>query len=49
MERIQKAERRRLCLYRPRKAPELAYLQVTQANESNIVYVLSNVFIATRL
>jgi hypothetical protein len=26
MERIQKAERRRLRLYRPRKAPELLYL-----------------------
>ena len=40
MQRIQKAERRRLRLYRPRKAPELLSLQVTQAGASNIVYVL---------
>jgi len=49
MERIQKAERRRLRLYRPRKAPELLYLQVTHADASNIVYVLAKVFIATGL
>jgi hypothetical protein len=46
MQRIQKAERRRSRLYRPRKANELLYLQVTLAGASNIVYVLANVFIA---
>jgi|SRR5271165_2010912 len=49
MERIQKAERRRLRLYRPRKAPELLYVQVTHAGVNNIVYVFVEVFIAARL
>jgi hypothetical protein len=44
-----KAERRRLRLYRPRKALELLPLYVIQASATNIDYVLANVFIATRL
>ena len=47
MQWIQKAERRRLRLYRSRKALELLYLEVTKVVVSNIVYLLSNVFIAT--